>query len=274
MRSDLFWSRTLLNLSSFPSFGRCFLSFARALAFLPLLSQAAAQAPAAFPPPAPGWSFPERQTLTYAADWRVFTAGTATVHLQSDGPLERISVTGDSQGAINLLFRVSDRFQSSFNRATGCSLTFSKQVIEGRRQVDSDQRIDGAHRVAFYDERNLVSHSNTHRTVPIPPCATDLLSGIFYTGSQTLEPGNVFHLPVVSGNHVTGVTLRVEARETVRTPTATYRAVRVQPTADTPTSRGKLWIWYSDDGRHIPVQMRARLFWGTLTFRLTGIENK
>jgi hypothetical protein len=229
-----------------------------------------------FPPPVPGWSFPQRQTLTYAVDWRVFPAGTATVHLQSDGALERITVTGDSQGAINLLFRVSDRFQSTFNRSTGCSESFSRQIMEGRRQVDSDQRFDSAHRVTFYDERNLVSHIDVHQTAAIPPCATDMLSGIFYAGSQTLEPGSVFHLPVVSGNHVRDVTLRAETRETVHTPTTTYHTVRVQPTTDfgTARNRGTLWIWYSDDGRHIPVQMRARLFWGTLTFRLTGIDTK
>ncbi len=246
-------------------------------ALLLALAPAVAQTPKpGFPPPAPGWSFPQRQTLTYAVDWRVFPAGIATVHLESDGPVERVAVTGDSQGALNLLFRVSDRFQSSFNRATGCSESFSRQIMEGRRQVDSTQRIDGAHRVSFYDERNLVSRIDVHRTVAIPSCVTDLLSGIFYAGSQTLEPGQVFHLPVVSGNHVNEVTLRAEARETVRTPTATYHAIRVQPSVDeAPTrNRGKLWIWYSDDARHIPVQMRARLFWGTLTFRLTGIDSK
>ena len=229
-----------------------------------------------FPPPAPGWSFPDRQTLTYAVEWRVFPAGTATVHLQADGSLERITVAGDSQGAINLLFHVSDRFQSSFNRATGCSQSFSRQLMEGRRQIDSDQRVDGAHGVTFYDERNLVSRISVHQTASVPSCVTDMLSGIFYAGSQPLEPSSVFHLPVVSGNHVSQVTLRAEARETVRTPTTTYHAIRVQPTADSGavSKRGKLWIWYSDDTRHIPVQMRARLFWGTLTFRLTGIDNK
>ena len=235
---------------------------------------------APFPPPAPGWSFPDRQTLTYAVEWRVFPAGTATIHLQADGSVERITVTGDSQGAINLLFHVSDRFQSSFTRATGCSQSFSRQLMEGRRQVDSDQRVQGApgggQGVTFYDERNLVSRINLHQTAPTPPCVTDMLSGIFYGGTQSLEPGSVFHLPVVSGNHVTPVTLRAEARESVRTPSTTYRAIRVQPTADSGPvrNRGKVWIWYSDDARHIPVQMRARLFWGTLTFRLTGIENR
>jgi hypothetical protein len=33
-----------------------------------------------------------------------------------------------------------------------------------------------------------------------------------------------------------------------------------------------VWVWYTDDAAHIPVQMRARLFWGTLTFRLNRIE--
>ena len=257
----------------------------RAGALLLLVSLTALLAPPAgsafvtqpgFQPPTPGYSFPQRQTLTYAVEWRVFPAGTATVHLQADGPLERISVTGDSQGAINLLFRVSDRFQSTFNRATGCSQSFSRQIMEGRRQVDSDQRFDSAHAVTYYDERNLVSHIHLRQTAPTPPCVTDMLSGIFYAGSQTLEPGSVYHLPVVTANRVSQVTLRAETRETVRTPTTTYHAIRVQPTADSGAirNRGKLWIWYSDDQRHIPVQMRARLFWGTLTFRLTGIDNK
>ncbi len=224
----------------------------------------------------PGWNPPQKQTLTYAVDWRVFQAGTATVHLESDGSTEHITVSGDSQGAINLLFRVSDRFQSSFHRTTGCSESFSRQTMEGRRQVNSSDRIDGAHHTASYEEQNLISRVNVHQTFSVSPCVTDILSGIFFLSSQTLDPTSVLHLPVVSGNHVTNVTVRGEAREAVRTPATTYPTVRLQPVADTGAirNRGKLWIWYSDDGRHLPVQIRARLFWGTLTFRLTNVENK
>ena len=231
---------------------------------------------AGMPPLPAGWTFPQRQTLTYAVDWRVFPAGSATVHLESDGAEERVTVTGDSQGAINLLMHVSDRFQSSFRRDTGCSDSFSRQTMEGRRQIESTQRIDGAHRISLYDERNLVSRVHLEQSVAIPACVTDMLSGIFFVGSQTLEPGGVLHLPVVSGNHVSNVTLHVEARETIRTPTTTFHAIRVEPMADSGPvrNRGKLWIWYSDDGRHLPVQMRARLFWGTLTFRLSGVDSK
>jgi len=50
----------------------------------------------------------------------------------------------------------------------------------------------------------------------------------------------------------------------------------VQPTAEEGVvkNRGKIWIWYTDDARHIPVRIQARLFWGTLTFDLQSIEDK
>jgi hypothetical protein len=66
----------------------------------------------------------------------------------------------------------------------------------------------------------------------------------------------------------------VENREEVKTEAGIFKTIRVQPESDTGVlkSRGKVWVWYTDDAAHIPVQMRARLFWGTLTFRLNRIE--
>jgi hypothetical protein len=70
-------------------------------------------------PPRPGFSFPQKQTLTYAVDWRVFPAGTAVLHFEAVGDRERINANADTSGAINLLFHVSDRFQSSFRPDQG-----------------------------------------------------------------------------------------------------------------------------------------------------------
>jgi hypothetical protein len=84
-------------------------------------------------------------------DWRVFPAGTVTFRQEADGDIQRITVVGDSIGAVNLIYRVSDRFQSSFNRRTGCSAGFSKQLIEGRRQVNSDLKFDYAQGKAILD---------------------------------------------------------------------------------------------------------------------------
>jgi hypothetical protein len=76
--------------------------------------------------------------------------------------------------------------------------------------------------------------------------------------------------------HTVPVTMKVEGRETIKTTLGTFNTLRVQPTADAGVvkNRGNIWIWYTDDERHLPVQMRARLFWGTITFRLTGNDSK
>jgi hypothetical protein len=226
--------------------------------------------------PQPNFSFPQKQTLTYSVDWRVFSAGTAVLHFESVGDRIRLTANADTSGAINLLFHVSDRFQSTFDRQKGCTEQFDKQTVEGRRQINSTLRIDYGQNKAILDEKNQVTGQTKHVETPVPGCVTDLLTGMFYAASQPLTLGRSFSFPVVDAQKTVTVTMRVESREEIKTTLGTFKTVRVQPTSDAGIvkNRGNIWIWYTDDERHLPVQMRARLFWGTITFRLTGNENK
>jgi 3D (Asp-Asp-Asp) domain-containing protein len=227
-------------------------------------------------PPRPGFNFPQKQTLTYAVDWRVFPAGTAVIHFEQDGDKERISATADTIGAINMLFHVGDRFQSIFDLSRGCTYEFDKQTAEGKRQVNSTLKFDYAQSKAVLDEKNQVTGQLRHAETAIPGCLSDLLTGVFYASSQPMELGHNFILPVADAQHSVPVTMRVEGREEIKTTLGSFKTLRVHPTADAGVvkNRGDIWIWYTDDERHLPVQMRARLFWGTITFRLTGNENK
>ena len=226
--------------------------------------------------PRAGFSFPQKQTLTYSVDWRVFPAGTAVLHFESSGGWERISANADTIGAINLLFHVSDRFQSTFDREKGCTYEFDKQTVEGRRQVNSTQKLDYAQGKSILDEKNQVTGQTKHLESPIPGCVSDLLTGMFYAASQPIEIGKTFVIPVVDALRVVPVTMKVEGREEIKTPLGAFKTLRVQPTAEAGVvkNRGNIWIWYTDDERHLPVQMRARLFWGTITFHLQSIELK
>jgi len=48
--------------------------------------------------------------------------------------------------------------------------------------------------------------------------------------------------------------------------------VRIQSNTGKLKEKGAIWIWYTDDQGRTPVQMRARLFWGSLLFRLRSVE--
>jgi 3D (Asp-Asp-Asp) domain-containing protein len=227
-------------------------------------------------PPRTGYSFPQKQTLTYAVDWRVFPAGTAVIHFEQAGDRERIAASADTSGAINMLFHVADRFQSDFDRQRGCTYDFDKQTVEGRRQINSTLRLDYANGKSILDEKNQVTGQTKHAEAGVSGCLTDLLTGVFYASSQPMALGHNFVIPVVDAMRTVLVTMKVEGSEEIKTSLGTFKTLRVQPTADAGVvrNRGDIWIWYTDDERHLPVQMRARLFWGTITFRLIGNEAK
>jgi hypothetical protein len=226
--------------------------------------------------PLPGFDYPQHETLTFTVDWRVFTAGTAVFHLDQSGDGLKISATADSVGAVNMLFPVVDRFQSGFDLKTGCSTGFNKQIQEGRRKIASELTFDYAHGKQAQNERNLVKGTATHKESNIPACVTDSLSALFYTQSQTLTPGQTVYFPLADSMRTVTVGMKVEDREEIKTPAGTFQTIKVQATADEGVvkNRGSIWIWYTDDPRHLPVQMQARLFWGTITFHLQSVDFK
>ena len=228
-------------------------------------------------PPAPGFTYPQHQTLTYSVDWRVFTAGTAVYHLDQVGNLLKISATANTVGAVNMLFPVVDGFQSGFDLKTGCSTGFDKQTQEGRRKIASDLTFDYEHGKQTQNERNLVKGTATRKEANIPACVTDSLSAVFYTQSQPLSVGQTLYFPLADSMRTITVGMKVHNREEIKTPAGTFQTIKVQATADEGIvkNRGSIWIWYTDDARHIPVQMQARAFlWGTITFHLQSIEFK
>ncbi len=232
-------------------------------------------------PPLPGFAFAQHQTLTFAVDWRVFTAGIATFQLDQQplpggaaGTQLHVTATADTTGATTMLFPVIDKFQSGFDTHTGCSTGFSKQLQEGRRKVSSDLTFDYTHGRQNQTERNLVKGTQKQLSAAVPACVTDSLSAIFYAASQPLVVGQKFGFPLADAMRTVTVTMKVETREEIKTPAGTFQTIRVQPTAEEGVvrHRGTIRIWYTDDPRHMPVMIQANLFWGTITFRLQSFE--
>jgi hypothetical protein len=214
------------------------------------------------------------QTLHYDAEWRLWKAGTATLRIEPTGDLEHVIATAEASGAVAVLYRVEDRIESYFDHRTNCSDRILKHSEEGFHKRQTTLLFDPAHGKSVLDERNLRSGETQHRETDSPACVTDVLSGIFYVGSQRLDPGIVHVFPVNDGGKTVDVTSFVEGREVVKTDAGTFRTVRVAVYSNAAAlkGRGKVWIWYTDDDAHLPVQMRSRLFWGTMTLRLTRIE--
>jgi len=209
-------------------------------------------------------------------EWRLLTAGTATIRIEAAGAEERVTVTADSTGVFSVLYPVHDRFDARFDARTFCSSRITKHTEEGFRRLDTTIRYDYARGKSVLQEKNLKTGHSKQEENDIPGCVTDVVSGIFYLGSRLLQVGQTYTFPLNDGGKTNTVRARVEAREQIKTPAGTFQTVRVQPeaTSGAVRSKGRIWIWYTDDASHTPVQMRARMFWGTLTLLLSRIEKK
>ncbi len=225
-------------------------------------------------PPAENYKFPAGATYVYSVDWRVFTAGTATLRMDSANGEQRVVGTADSAGVVSLLYKVRDRFESFVSPKTFCSLTLQKHTEEGFHRRDTTLRFDYARHKSVLDEKNLKTNDSKHIENDIPDCVTDVLSATYYLSSLPLTVGANYSFPLNDGGKTVTVTAKVEGREQVKVTAGVYPTVRVKPEAPAGIvrDRGEIMIWFSDDSAHIPVQMRARLSWGTLTFKLLRID--
>lgn len=256
----------------------CLFSFAN-VTHAQLLGLGKPTAPVIIPtltPPDPAYTLPAHQTLTFSVDWRVFTAGTAVFHLEQQGSVEKVSATADTVGNVHMLFPVVDKFEAGFDTKTGCSTGFSKNLQEGRRKVSSDLTFNYGVGKQNEVSKNLVKGTAKTLSANIPACVADTLSAIFYVGARPLVVGQQVRFPLADSMRTVTVAMKVEGKEEIKVPAGTFQTVRVQPTADEGIvkNRGNIMIWYTDDARHMPVQIRARLFWGTITFHLQSFEAK
>ena len=221
----------------------------------------------------PGFEFP-RQTLHYTGEWRFLDAGIATFRIERSGSQEHVIGTADSSGVVALLYRVQDRFNAYLDANKLCSYKLIKHTEEGSHQRETVITYDYPRGKAILEERNLKTNQQKKQENDIPGCVTDVVSGLLYVSSLPLQQGATYTFPLNDGGKTVNVQAHVEGKEEVKTPAGTFKTIRVGPEGDYGIlkNRGRIWIWYTDDAQHLPVQMRAKLFWGTLNVYLSSIS--
>jgi len=230
-------------------------------------------APVQIAPPRPNYPFPDGRSYVYSAEWHLITAGTAVVRMEAAGNERKVTASTESSGAVNVIFPVHDRFESRFDPRTFCSLSIFKHSEEGSHKRETSIHFDYARKRSTLDEKNLKTGETKHVENDLAGCATDVITGFYYLQSLPLQPGASYEFPVSDGKTAI-VHASVEKREQIRVPAGTFPTVLVTAEAISGPlqAKGKVWVWYSEDPSHTPVEMRAKLGWGTLLFRLQRIE--
>ena len=226
------------------------------------------------------YSLPSKETLSYDIEWRLVTAGKAQLQWVADPAPGRggaVNLDVQSVGLVSKLFRVNDEYQSVVN-ASFCAQSSRLSAEEGPRRRETRITFDGERRKAEYLERDLVKGTMVaSREIEIPPCVHDVIGGVYYLRTLTLEPGQSAEVPVSDGKKSVMAKVEAQQREDIRTPDGVSKAVRYEIFLfDNVLFRrsAHLNVWLSDDRRKLPVQIRVRMPFtiGTITLHLVKHE--
>lgn len=212
-------------------------------------------------------TFLSGETLDYELKWLKITGGSArmTIAPLGDDRL-RITSVGKSSPGFSRFFKVRDEIETIVAKDDFSTLRYLKKLDEqGDKHEELTTIADG---VAARTRHAKV------KTVKVPRPVYDPISLIYHIRTLDLSPGKKHDFTVIADGRVYNVHANVVRRETLTTPAGEFKTVVVEPKMESGgvTREERLWIWYSDDERRIPVRIRTEVNFGAITATLRGIS--
>jgi hypothetical protein len=224
-------------------------------------------------------TLPASETLTYRVEWRLITAGRATLEWSASParPEGQVKLRLESTGLVSALYRVQDDYIATLNGAL-CAVSVQSHTHEGSRQRETSIAFDPDARKASYLERDRVKNTViASLETDIPPCVHDVIGGLYYLRTLNLVPGQSVQVPVGDGKKAVSAKVEAQQKEDVKVPAGTFHTVRYEIFLFSNVlyrRPGRLYVWLTDDARRLPAQIEVKLQFttGTLTFQLQKRE--
>ncbi|MGH7602486.1 MAG: DUF3108 domain-containing protein [Gemmatimonadaceae bacterium] len=165
----------------------------------------------------------------------------------------------------NFLYRVNDVYESWMDAETLSSLRFVQQLQEGGK--DTERRFE------IYPERAVFIQTSKKPEKEEPSVSNPLDDGSFLYFLRTipLVVGQTYDFNRYFRPDRNPVRIRVLRKESVSVPAGKFNAIVVQPMIKTKgifSENGHAEVWLSDDDRHIMLQLKSKLSFGSLNLYL------
>ena len=207
------------------------------------------------------------ETLDYTLTWMKVTGGTArmTISPVEEKTAFRITSVARSGGGLGRLVKVRDRIVTTVAREDFSTLRIVKDLDERGNKLQETTVIDDG--VATRKRKHL-------RKLPVPRPVLDPISVIYHLRTLDLSPGKAYDFTLYADLKLYDVHARVIRREVVQTPAGTFNCVLIEPDMKNAgvAREERLFIWYSDDDRRLPVRIRTEVKFGSVTATLRAVQ--
>lgn len=217
--------------------------------------------------PVVNWAFGAAETLYYDIGWQSIVAAHGKMYVNepvdTNGRLcYPIYSTVKTTPFFSTFFRVRDSALTIMDVRELYPVRFEKYLREGKYRSD---------RIADFDP-NLGLVYTPKDTLAVPLYVQDALSLLYYVRALDLKPGEHLQVENYDGKNVYTLTVKILRKERVKVKAGTFSTIVVEPllqAAGLFKHEGRLTVWLSDDGLHLPVLMKSKVLVGSIVAELT-----
>ncbi len=230
-----------------------------AFALLQGVPTAAARPPLAYP-----WTVGEK--LTYSAKLGMLTLGEGTLEvagIDTVRGVESFRLRFRLQGK-NIIYSLDDVLESYVGTRDMISRRFVQDFVENKKAT---------HRLyEIYPDSGFFREQGKPGAQPSPPDPLDDAAFFYFVRVTELEVGKKYTYNRYFRKDKNPVTIEVTKREKMELPDGReVNCLVLHPVIDTKglfSKRSDTRIWLTDDARRLPVQIRSKFPFGTITLRM------
>ena len=222
------------------------------------------------------WMKGER--LEYELSWGFVTAGYATLEVKprKDGKVE-FETYATANKTVNKFYPVHDTVYTLVHKRGLMTDVFRKSLHEGTFHNKSLIRFNRDDKKAVLSDtvfKDPVKHyvkRSADTSVTIDGLEHSIMSAFYLVRTLPLKEGATSRFAAVSGKKRYELKVIIHKRETIKTDLGTFKTVKVEPVLDGDgifNSSGRIFIWFTDDEKRLPVLMQCEIKLGSIKAEL------
>lgn len=149
----------------------------------------------------------------------------------------------------------------------GKPVNYRLKIREGRHRKDKEVIFDLSNSKATY-----INHlENEKKEFDVPAFVFDPISSFYYLRTLRLVVGESVYVTIFDSKKVWNVEVQVLRREKVTLPIGTFDTIVIKPLMKSEGifyRKGDIYIWLTDDIKHIPVKLQTKVAVGHITATL------
>jgi hypothetical protein len=216
-------------------------------------------------------TFATGERLEYDAKFSFFNLGSMVLHVedtltQDSMPCYHFSSTLISNPSFKFIFSLHDTINVYSTIDDLLPIEYTEHLHESSYQSNSTIR---------FDHDSLVAEYNDTLSIDIPENTRDLVSFWYYLRTIPLVMGDTITLNIHASEDNHTIDCLVDREEMIKTPLGEFQTILISPITKGKGvfgAHGEMSIWYTSDSLRLPVQIKAKMKFGNVLFKIKEIR--